>query len=94
MWDRCHISPKYLAIDNQSALVLGDGTNVGANTSQIASHVSGIILLTVALPIRYAKDNDCCDSPVARRKLNVIDNRSPSEIVANARRDLETFPYI
>ena len=32
----------------------------------MALHVSLMIWQTVDFPIRYAKDNDCCDSPDAR----------------------------
>lgn len=46
--------------------VLGGLKYVSLKASQMAEHVSCMILLTVVLPILYAKDMLCCEFPEAK----------------------------
>ena len=48
---------------SQSSVVLGTRKWTEERTLYTAIHISLIVPLTVDLPIQYAEDKDCCDSP-------------------------------
>lgn len=65
-WVKFVISSKSCAISNHSLSVTAGGKISGCKTSQIALHVSRIMLFAVLTPTRYWYDIDTIESPDAR----------------------------
>ena len=67
-WDIFQKSRKSFSIFFQSSLEEGGFSYESFKTLKMASQVSLSIRLKVDLPMRYAKDSDCCGSSEARNR--------------------------
>ena len=76
-----HIPEISKSFFNICPIIVGGFRYGSFKTLKMASQVSLSIRLKVDLPMRYAKDSDCCDSPEARNH-SVTASLSPAGIAS------------